>query len=399
MTSRRFDDDAYLTELDAQVLSCAEAEGGFLAELDQTIFYPRGGGQPADRGFIGEAEVLDVFEQKGKLLHLLDRRPDGERVHCRLDWAHRQDMMQQHSGQHILSALILDLFKQNTLIMRIEEHAHIELPQPLTTAELLEVERRVNQVIAEDRAIRPFFVTEEELDRMDVRGRISEHEHTRLVEIEGLDLNRCGGTHLRSTAEVGELLITGTKEVRGVFRLYYACGNRARRVTEERKTALLELQRQLDCEQVSDLYGKVLREHNRLIEAEDKLRTLKEERLALKAEQYALRAEKAGEFLFIAEQFTGEDMGELKRLSEKLTQEHNAVVLFSVVQPGQLSMIFMRSKGKTGPGMGEAIKPLLDAFSGKGGGSAIFAQGVMADTEESRTRLAQYVEAVRQQLM
>ncbi|HQR67244.1 MAG TPA: alanyl-tRNA editing protein [Thermoanaerobaculia bacterium] len=244
-----FEREPYRTECGTEILSVGEADGRPFAVLSDTILYPEGGGQPADRGFLNGAPVLDVQRRGGEIRHLLERPVAPGPATLRLDWDRRFDHMQQHTGQHLLTAVAQDRFRWSTTAFHLGDRvSDVELAVPkLPPGALRELE---DAVAAEIRAARPVTarrVTAAEFAGLPVRTRglpEGHDEEIRLVEIAGVDLNTCGGTHLRSTAEIEVLALLGTEPIRGGTRLFYAAGGRVRRRLaghEERSAALRKL--------------------------------------------------------------------------------------------------------------------------------------------------------------
>ena len=224
--------DPYARELEVIVTRCVERDTGSWVELDRTIFFPTGGGQPHDRGRLGERAVLDVQKRGGQIEHLLDAPIEvGTPLCATLDWTRRFDHMQQHTGQHLLSAIAQDGFGWPTMAFHLgEQSCTVDLDVPaMGDAERLELEARVNRAIREARPLRARELSRVEFDELEVRTRGLPDEVTdsiRLIEIEGIDLNTCGGTHLRNTSELNALKLLHTEKIRGQTRLHFLAGGR-----------------------------------------------------------------------------------------------------------------------------------------------------------------------------
>jgi alanyl-tRNA synthetase len=235
MTDLAFHRDAYLAELDTEVVEVGEADGRPWAITADTVFYPEGGGQPADRGVMGAARVIDVQRRDGQVVHVVTEPLHRGPVHQRLDWHRRYDHMQQHSAQHLLTAVADVWFGWPTTAFHLgAQVSDIELDVP--AIEMPRIAELENVVAREIRAARP--ITARPLDDLvdDVRTRGLPDEldaRLRVVEIEGLDRNTCGGTHLRSTAEIGCLALLGTESMRGGTRLTWVAGDRVRHRLEQ----------------------------------------------------------------------------------------------------------------------------------------------------------------------
>ncbi len=227
-------DDAFLTELETEVIEVGRDRGRFFAVTADTIFYPEGGGQPADRGTMGKVDVIDVQKADGVVRHYLNGELPLGPAHQVLDWARRFDHMQQHTGQHLLTAVALGRFGWPTTAFHLGPVvSDIELDVGSLGDDDL---RRLEDAVAEEiRASRPVKIRNAQMDEMEalgVRSRLLPEGMSgelRLVEIEGLDLNTCGGTHLRLTAEIGAMALIGTEPMRGGTRVFFVAGDRVRR--------------------------------------------------------------------------------------------------------------------------------------------------------------------------
>jgi len=376
-TRKLYDDDPYLLETDCRVLSCEKTAAGWAAVTDQTIFFARGGGQPCDRGTLAGVPVLDTVEEDGVLRHILERPVPPGPAKMEIEWETRRDHMQQHLGQHILSAAFQELYGDPSVIARIESpYCHVELERPLSDEELVRVQDRANAVIAEDRAVRCFFVSPEESRALPVRGHISPHARVRLVEIADYDLNGCGGTHCRSTGEVGAILLCGVKEVRGSFRVYYVCGERAAREAHDRTRPLLALQRAFGAESLAALEEKAAAALARRDALEEQTRVLGERLLESDAGRFAALARPCGAGRLFAGVIENGDIRHLRAVCDRLTAESGVTLLLAAAGERQVGLLFARPKGN-GPDLGRALRELTAACGGKGGGSPVLAQGMV----------------------
>ena len=226
------------TELEATVVRFGEEAGIPYVVLSDTILYAEGGGQPADRGTVGGVPVVDVRRSHNEILHFLAGPVTASTVTVELDWDRRFDHMQQHTAQHLLTALAQDRFGWETTAFHLgEEVSDIELDAAaITKHQRLELEETVAQEIRAGRTIRGRRVSQEAYLELPVRSRGLPDGHSgsvRLVEIDGIDLNTCGGTHCGSTGELEAVKLLGTEAVRGGTRLFYVAGGRVRRLLGE----------------------------------------------------------------------------------------------------------------------------------------------------------------------
>ena len=235
MTEKLYYIDSHLREFEAVVRSCEESKKGFLLELDRTAFFPEGGGQPADTGFIGEARVLDVHEKEGRILHETDRPlPAGERFSCRIDWEQRHRRMQNHSGEHIVSGLIYREFGFDNVGFHMgPDCMTMDYSGELSWEQLREIERLANEAVRADLPLKIWFPEEQELAELLYRSKLDLKENVRIVEIPGVDRCACCAPHVGRTGEVGLVKLLTAERHRGGVRVTAVCGMDAwERVTQ-----------------------------------------------------------------------------------------------------------------------------------------------------------------------
>ncbi|MDR3672625.1 MAG: hypothetical protein P4L36_17395 [Holophaga sp.] len=382
-----FERDPYLTQLDTQVLEIGEEAGKPYAILADTILYAEGGGQPADHGFLGEVAVLDVQKRAGAFRHQLAAPVVPGPVRVRLDWPRRFDHMQQHTGQHLLTALAQERYGWATTAFHLGEAvSDIELDVPRVTAE--DLRRLEEAVAAEIRRGRPVTcrrVAPEQLPGLPVRSRGLPEGFTgdvRLVEIQGLDLNTCGGTHLGSTAELECLCLLGTEPVRGGTRVTYVAGRRARErmaAHEQRNATLRTLLGAADAA-LADAVAARLEQHRDL---EKRVRQLEDEVAEAQMAALAGRPE-----TMVEQHFEGKDAGFLQRAARQLVAKAPGKTVFLTATQGGHSF-FLLASGDAAPldtaALGKEVAGLLAA---RGGGSGRLFQGKAASLEGRAQALA-----------
>lgn len=369
MTEKLYDRQVELTEARVRVIEQGKDDRGQYVVLDRTNFYPEGGGQPADTGTIGEVAVTDVQTVDGEIHHYVTGEVAEEAVAI-IDWARRRDHMQQHAGQHLLSAVLEDTFGAKTVSFHLgEARASIDLDVPkISETTLLEAEQKVNTLIRQALPITIEWVTEEEAAMRNLRKAPQVTGDIRLVTIEGVDINPCGGTHPSTTAGIGVLKVVGTESTKGGTRLYFLCGERA-----ERQFALLqqissELTRLLNVPvpQLAEAAATLL---------EDKAKTTKE-MVQLRKNMLELEAssfQSDGPFIF--KQFGERPFKEVQQLAKlAAVRMPGQYLLFLTEENGHIRFAVGRGTEVAGD-MREVLKVLLEATNGKGGGSAEFAQG------------------------
>ncbi len=318
-TIYRYETDPYATGLTTRVQRQGEHAGRRFVVLADTVLFPEGGGQPADRGSIDGVPVIDVQRQDGELRHFIASRLAADIVTVHLDWARRFDLMQQHTGQHLLSAIAHDRFGWPTTAFHLGESiADVELAVPtLDQRQLAALEDAVAAEIRAARVVRARRVSASEYETLVVRTRGLPEGHAgdvRLVEIDGIDLNTCGGTHLSNTAEIETVCLLETESMRGGTRLYFVCGQRARRrlAASEARGRLLRHALGADDDTL----------HAAAIAKEDALReALRRERQILGA-LAELEAERLASLAtpLVAHRFTGRDSGFLNQVAKQFCQ-------------------------------------------------------------------------------
>jgi alanyl-tRNA synthetase len=382
-----FEREPYRTQLETQVLRVGEEDGRPYAVLADSILYPEGGGQPPDHGFLGTVPVLDVQKRAGEARHYLAGPAEPGPVSVRLHWPRRFDHMQQHTGQHLLTAVARDRFGWETTAFHLNETvADIELDVARVPADQLhELEEAVAAEIRQDRPVTCRRVTREELSGLDVRSRgLPEgfQGDVRLVAIQGLDLNTCGGTHLGSLAELECLCLLGTEPVRGGTRLFFVAGGRARARMAAHELRNSELRVLLGVPEPA-LAGTVAARLEQLRALEKRVRTLEDELAELVVAGLA-----AGPETVVEHHFEGKDAAFLQRAARQLVALAPAKAAFLTASTGGQSF-FLLASGESSPldtvALGKEIAGLLSA---KGGGSARMFQGKAASLDGRAEALA-----------
>lgn len=365
MTERLYLADPYLESFRARVVEMRELAGKPAAVLDRTAFYPEGGGQPGDRGMLGPARVLDTQEREGTVLHVLDQPLEGEHE-ARLDWDRRFDHMQQHHGQHLLSAAFDKLGAPTVSFHLGERTCTIDLDAPLAKVDLEAAERAANQSIWKNHPVIARDFVGEERARLPLRK--DPVKGDRVVLVEGVDASPCGGTHPRRTGEVGCVAILKAQRWgEGKARVEFACGNRVVKLLREANEAVIGAADALKCAP-ADLPQAASR-----AAAESQARRKAAE--ALQAELAKLEGARLR-----AQAGTGPVVARLERsaafaraVAQAIAQEGGTALVASI-EEGRAHLCFARPKGP-GPALGALLKDALALLGGKGGGGAEFAQG------------------------
>ena len=234
-TIKLYYEDSHLQTFTAIVLSCTETEKGFLVTLDATAFYPEGGGQACDLGRLGNAHVLDVREKEGKILHLCNKPLEvGAQVEGHIDWQRRFDLMQQHSGEHIVSGIVHRMFGWHNVGFHMGSGLMtIDFDGPISPEALMDIENQANRAVWENLPVRCWYPDEELLPTIPYRSKKALPWPVRIVDIPGMDLCACCGTHVKYTGEIGLIKLVSCIKFHQGVRIEMACGRKALALTQQ----------------------------------------------------------------------------------------------------------------------------------------------------------------------
>ena len=371
--------DPYITSFSTNIQRQEQdEEGRWYLVLDETAFYPTGGGQPHDTGMINNVNVMDVEEVAGEIRHYLaeELQTTENIVQGKIDWKRRFDHMQQHAGQHILTAAFVELFGIATVSFHLgKKFLTIDLDvEELTEQQAEAAEELANQIILENRLIETKWVTEDELAQYSLRKKLSVSENIRLVIIPEFDYNGCGGTHPKSTAEVGAITILNWEKQRKHTRVQFICGNRVRQQLHQKHTILKELTGQLSVPEQDVLLAvkKVLENEKAL---EKSLEESKGRLIKYEANDYIANALHSEQGMIISAIFQNSSIQEIQTLARTITSLSNeSIVLF--VNETEEKLQFICARGSVPSiSMKQLAANLVQLLDGKGGGSDQFAQG------------------------
>ena len=381
MTDRLYYRDSFLYDFDARVVASLELGGRHAVVLDRTAFYPTSGGQVHDTGRMvltdhREVEVAEVAdEESGRILHFVAGPvAKGSAIHGMIDAARRRDHMQQHSGQHVLSAAFVRLFSMPTVSFHMgAESCTIDLETAgVSPKQVEQAERLANDVVLEDRTTTIRFVSLEEARQLGVRKLPPKQTgELRLIDIQDFDLTACGGTHVRSTGQIGAILLRKVEKVKQGVRVEFVCGLRA--VTTARKDySVLTEAAGIYSSHIYDLPQQVRKSVDESKAAGKAQHKVLEELAELYAERLVTQA--AGTPRIIVRAFADRDAVFIKMLAQKLTAGQNDVIALLASGAGQAALVFSQSPGQKS-NMGQLMKDAMAQLGGRGGGTAEMAQG------------------------
>ncbi|HJV17095.1 MAG TPA: DHHA1 domain-containing protein [Bacillales bacterium] len=379
MENKLFYQDAYLQSFSSSIeKQGVDQTGEPYVVFNQTAFYPTGGGQPFDTGWIHNVKVINVEEVDGEIRHYLEKPLSGttNEVLGKIDWERRFDHMQQHAGQHILSAAFDQLFQYKTVGFHLgREVLTIDLDtENLSEYDAKKAEDLANQIILENRPIETKWVSEQELEQYDLRKETKVKEDIRLVIIPDFDYNGCGGTHPNSTGEVTAVKILNWEKQKKKIRVEFICGNRVIEQFHEKQKVLLELTKLLSAPEKD-----MVRAVNRLLEdgkgLEKELEQAKERLLQLEAFDLIKEHQMWNDEKMIRMVYQQRTIQELQKLARLITTlEENACVFLASENENRLQLVAARgTAGKVN--MKKVMGEILPLLNGKGGGNEAFAQG------------------------
>jgi alanyl-tRNA synthetase len=376
MTERLYYTNASLTEFESQVTACVAVRDCFEVSLAATAFYPTGGGQPNDRGELGGRRVLDVIErEESGIVHVLDGPLEpGTSVSGVVDWPRRFDHMQQHSGQHMLSAAFEAVCRARTESFHLgSETSTIDLNRVVSAAEIAEAEDEVNRVVWSDREVRVCFAAKDEAATLALRKESAREGTLRLIEVDGFDRSACGGTHVSRTGAVGVIAVTSWEKFKGGTRVEFLCGGRALRRIRAWREVFSATSRVLSV--LPDGLAPAIER----LQAENKgmgrtVREMQEQLAVHKAAELVSAAERGPEgSLVLVRALAGWDATGLKAIATAAAASPGVrVVVISASCP---ALVVVARAADSTVDASVVLRALVARFGGKGGGKPEFAQG------------------------
>jgi len=404
MTAKRiYYDDAFVREFTAQVLSCdpggaASSQspatlGGHAAletpaaplwrvKLDRTTFYPTSGGQPHDTGRLDDARVVDVLDEDDEVIHVVDKAIAVGAVKGIIDWERRFDHMQQHTGQHVLSAVFHSRFALPTVSFHLgSDVCTIDVRGRELTQEILDsAMTAANDVVYADRSVSVKYGSAEELAAVGVRKNVERTGTLRAIEIEALELQPCGGTHVLLTGQIGMILARGVSRIRQDWRVEFACGRRAERLAREDFATLRAVTQRLRCspqEAVSAAERVAAERDAHFKSARASIQKLAEMDARVQLQKVPVGADG---LRVVAKLFEGEPAEYVQSFAREVAQVENTVALLVRGEDGQ---IFLSQHPTAKKDMNALLAAALKHVAGKGGGSLDSARGRLADSQRA----------------
>ncbi|NGQ96241.1 alanyl-tRNA editing protein [Brevibacillus sp. SYP-B805] len=378
MKDRLYYTDPYIQTFEANVIyQGSEEDGTPYIVLDRTAFYPTGGGQPCDTGTLNGIEVIQVEEVDSTVRHRLSRPfPPGTTTAAgSIDWQRRFDHMQQHAGQHILSAAFAELFDAQTVGFHLgRERVTIDLAVEEVTEEMaVQAVELANRIVFENRPIIARFVDPVELARLPLRKPPAVTENIRIVTIEGFDYNPCGGTHPKQTGEIGPIQILDWERMKGNVRVAFICGGRTARELWHKHRVLKQLGRLLSSSE-AELPDAVARLQLERKETERALQEANQKLLEAEARERMREAETIGGLRLAAVALAERPLPDMQKLAQRMVALDPTAIALLVSSGPKTQLVFARGEAVSLP-MNELLREALPLIDGKGGGNPAMAQG------------------------
>jgi alanyl-tRNA synthetase len=409
MTERLYYRDSFLHEFDAKVVdtvSVSDSDPRTTIILDRTAFYPTSGGQVFDTGEIlltatnSHLRVAEVAEREdGTILHILHDStpiPKGIRVRGLIDPERRRDHMQQHSGQHVLSAAFVRLFDMPTVSFHMgTDYSSIDLDaKSLNPKQIEAAEALANEVVQENRPVEIRFVTQEEARGLGLRKLPPvQKDELRLIDIRDFDLTACGGTHVQGTAQIGCILLRKTEKVRQGWRVEFVCGKRAVSIARRDYTTLSDAAGALSA-QLWDVPQQIQKLQEESRASRKSREQLYEEMAGVHAERMLSETQEIGGRRIITRTFPDRDLSFIKLLAQKLTRQSPSAVALLSVTSAPAALVFAQPPGQPFD-MGALMKEALAKLGGRGGGTKDMAQGGPSQVEAIEATLHEIAARLR----
>mgnify|MGYP002766875617 FL=1 len=372
-TRKLYYEDVYIKEFIARVLECRECKKGYEIVLDQTAFYPEGGGQPCDLGTLDTVEVLDVQEKAGEIIHYTKEAIEpGKEVTGKIDWDRRFDLMQQHSGEHIVSGLVHEAYGYNNVGFHMgSDVITVDLSGMLNEAQLAEIEAETNRKIWENSPVEIIYPEREELDKLDYRSKKELTGQVRLVCFPGSDLCACCGTHVTHTGEIGAVKLLTVENFHEGIRLTMVCGKRVMDYLNMVNDQNRQISVQLSAK-IGETAATVARLQDENFRLKGQLSHMFNELCTAEAQKW----EGAGSVLLF---YDGLEADQVRRMTDAVMQKcSGCCAVFSSNGDGS----YKYAIGELNGDLRQFTKEMNAALNGRGGGKPFFVQGSVKAAEE-----------------
>lgn len=376
VTYKVYMENPYLKEIDAKITEKRYRNNKYYLKLNRTIFYPHlAGGQPGDIGTINGIDVLETLEDGDDIIYIIDKNINSANVKVVIDWENRIDLMQQHTGQHLLSSCFYRLFNFETVGFYIgKEYVYIDVTTPdLREEEAEQAEILANRIIQSNFQIRSYFITNQELSKIPLRKSPIVSNDIRIVEIDSIDYSPCCGTHLNNTGEIGLIKIRKWEKYKGNTRIEFVCGNRAIKDYMWKSKFIRDIAFLLSSKD-KDVYDKVNKLYNDREVLEKENRNLREALNKYKAESLLKEAQSKEDIRLIYKELTDTDFKEINYISSCLNNESKLVQIY-VLKNNNRGQFFISRTKDLQVNLQSILKTISENYQIKGGGSPHTIQG------------------------
>ncbi|MDO4534976.1 MAG: DHHA1 domain-containing protein [Clostridium perfringens] len=370
-------ENPYIKEFKTEIVDIKEKDSKFHVTLEETAFFPGGGGQFQDTGFIENEEVVYVYEEEGIVYHVLNKKPIKlHKVFCKLDWNHRLDGMQQHLAQHVLSGCFFTLFNKNTFGFHLgREISTVDIEGPLSEENIREAEELANDIIFKNLKVNSFIPSKAELRKLKLRRALPKtNEEIRIVEIEDLDINACCGVHPLKTIELQMIKIKRYEKHKQGYRIEFLAGKRAIHNAFETDNFAKSI-----CSYIKsgeqDAINSIKKLTDNLKDLTNENKKLIDEIGDYKVKEMLDNAHKINGVTIVKNIESDMDVKKASKIVNKLVENERVIVLFAINSKERTNMIFATSKDINNLNIGEVLKDSISLIDGKGGGSKTSAQG------------------------
>ncbi|AYE35098.1 DHHA1 domain-containing protein [Clostridium septicum] len=369
--------DQYIKSFTAEVIDVKELDGKFHVVLDKSAFFPGGGGQLGDIGYIENHKVMNVYEETGVLYHVVETKPIKiHKVKCSIDWKRREDGMHQHLAQHILSGCFFKLFNTNTVSIHLgKDISTVDIDGYFEESQIREAEVLANEIIGENLEVEFLTPTRKELKKLNLRRDLPKtNEEIRVVKIGDLDINACCGVHPKSTLDLRIIKIKKWEKHKKATRIEFLAGNRAVIDSLKKDRFASEVCKYLSSNE-EEAINSIKNLNNNLKEVLDEKKRIEEEIARYEMKEMIETADKVKNISVVKKVYSGENIKYIQKLASKIVENEDTIALMVVKNGERANLIFASSKNIKNISMSDLLKDAITLIDGKGGGSLNLAQG------------------------
>ncbi|QQY80449.1 alanyl-tRNA synthetase [Keratinibaculum paraultunense] len=394
MTEKIYLENPYLRQIDARIVEKKYLNNKYYIKTNRTIFYPNlAGGQPGDKGTINGVEVLDTYEEGNDIIHVVKDNIHSDKVQLSIDWENRFDYMQQHSGQHLLSAVFYKLYNGETVGFYIgKEYVYIDINIPnINKIHIEKIEEFANKIIFSNFQIKSYIVEKKDMEKIPVRKEPIVNSNIRIVEIDGIDFSPCCGTHVRNTGEIGIIKIRKVENYKGNIRVEFVCGNRALIDYSWKSNYIKNISNLLSTKD-KNVYDRVKKLYSQKEILEKENRALKEELYKYKAQELLEKACLIKDINFICHKFENIKPKEIYNIVSHINTLKDNILLLGINNKNTANYIVSRSSN-ININIKDIHNEIAQNINIKGGGSPQTVQGT-CNQEELDSVLEKFYEKI-----